>query len=239
MKSPLICLLPVLAFALYPLERAGAIAISESSATFVESSVFANGGVADWTSYESGLPVAFAVSPVDGELTLAASSWHLVNAPSQAVWTGAQILLAGPESFAQANSQFWFNLGEPVNYSVTSNFLADLETGAQAFSAVRLEKLAGVDFQWMDLYKERDDAPSLLALGDGSGVIMGAASGFLEPGKYIFSYVTALGGGEGGIGAGNFSFTMTRNVPDAGSTILLLGLALGALGGIFRKVNLA
>ena len=61
----------------------------------------------------------------------------------------------------------------------------------------------------------------------------------MEPGKYLFTYLAWITDGAGGDANGNFSFTMTRSVPDAGSTLTLLGMAICAIGGIFRKVNRA
>ena len=39
----------------------------------------------------------------------------------------------------------------------------------------------------------------------------------------------------GGTGNGSFTFTLARSVPDAGSTLTLLGITLGGLGFIRRS----
>lgn len=252
MKSPLICLLPVLAFALYPLERARAIAIDVTGTSYIFTIAQSAGGTqtGDGMGLIEPLPVASSVSPLNGGLTLAASSFDLVSTATQVVWSNASLLInlgavSGYESRAWIDSELWFWLFEPVNYSVTGTFLTGLGSGAGAFAAAYLEKQAGPehDYAWQGIYGEADYASgagfSSLRLGDGQGVFTGAASGIIEPGKYIFNYRSSISDGNGGIGAGNFSFTMTRSVPDAGSTLTLLGMALCAIGGIFRRVNVA
>ena len=252
MKSPLICLLPVLAFALYPLERARAIAIDVSTTTYiftVAQSAAAGGYSLDGQNLLDRLPVATSFSPLNGGVTLAASSWDLVQTATEVVWSNAPLLVnlgavSGYDSRAWVDSELWFWVYEPVNYSVTGSFLTGLGTGAGAFATAYLEKRAGpeYDYQWQGIYGEIDRASgagfSSLRLGDGQGVFKGAASGVIDPGKYIFNYRASVFDGDGGIGVGNFSFTMTPNVPDGGSTLMLLGLAICAIGGIFRKLKL-
>ena len=195
MKSPLICLLPVLAFALYPLERARAIAI-EINYGFVNTEAQSAAGITSFD--ESGVyeqPVAASFSPLNGGLTLAASSWNLVNTATQFVWSNAPLLInlgaiSGYESEASLYSQLRFSLAEPVNYSVTGSFLTALGSGAEAYSGVYLEKQSGPehDYAWQGIYGETDYANgagfSWLRFGDVQGVFKGASSGIIEPGKY-------------------------------------------------------
>ena len=247
MKAPLVTLLPVLAFALYPLERASAIAISSPSiGTFVESYAHSAGNPNRDLDHRSGwgLPVAATTSPLNLGPTVAAVLRNFVNSPTQAIWSGAQtfINLGAVSPFASgagAYGEFRFLLSETVNYSVTSNFIAGLNDGATARSFARLEKRGEPDFQFKNVYLESDQTTGIIRLGDGVGALVGTNTGILEPGSYLFSFGAEINGGNGGTANGNFSFALTRSVPDAGSTLTLLGLAVCAIGGIFRKVNRA
>ena len=222
MKSPLICLLSVVAFALYPLERARAISIFPSIGTFVESRA---GGDVDQRGAGSGTtaPLAFDIS--SSGAAIAASAWSFLNASEVAVWSGAHTMFTFGITGASVYGELRFLLGESVNYSLTSNIIPALGEGAGVRNAARLEQLAGIDFIWEDVFTQ-------------DLITQPVASGTLEPGKYIFSYLASSGGGTSFVN-GSFDFTMTPNVPDGGSTLMLLGLAICAIGGIFRKVNLA
>jgi protein with PEP-CTERM/exosortase system signal len=238
MKSPLICLLPVLAFALYPLERARAIGMSLGSG-YTES--WAGPLESDY-SFPSALPVSWRTTD-SGGISLAASSWNFVNTAEVAQWSGSELLIAGDQRQVGKRAALSFLLFEPVSYAVGGHLLTSLGDGTEALLGTRLERYDLDADHWRDVYSEYDSSGgesfAILGIGDGDGVRSGSARGVMEPGKYLFTYLAWITDGEGGDANGNFSFTMTRSVPDAGSTLTLLGMAICAIGGIFRKVNLA
>ena len=229
----------MIALALVSMNNARAIGISVGSGTYTDSWAISAGGNGDQDQHQS-LPVAWSISPLNGGLTMAAASWNFVNTEKVAVWSGSQVLQndgaqAGYNSAASAHSSLSFLLFEPVTYMVKGGLLSDVGEGGQSNLMAWIEKydLSG-DGRWMDIYTEVDRSGGarfpLLSIGDGQGVSLGSATGILEPGKYLFNYLASIGNGVGGDANGSFSFTMTRNVPDSGSTLMLLGFALSALG---------
>ena len=82
-----------------------------------------------------------------------------------------------------------------------------------------------------------------------AGVQTGSLTGQLLAGTYTFSMLGDIRNGLGGNGQGTFNFTMKANdvvtppdnggssVPDAGSTMMMLGMALTAIGGIRSKLS--
>ena len=251
MKAPLVSLLPILAFALSPLERASAIAMGLSFSWVDSSALSAGNFIGDMDHRSAGegstLPVAVTISPLNLGLTVAASSWSFVNTPTQAIWSGAQTLnnfgaVSPFSSRASASSELRFTLGETVTYSVTGSFLADLNDGATARSGALLGFRA-TEERVPPIYTEIDTTTGtpfgFNQFGDGVGSIAGTNTGILAPGAYLFRFVREIRDGNGGSGNGSFALTLTRSVPDAGSTLTLLGLALCAIGGIFRKVHRA
>jgi len=67
----------------------------------------------------------------------------------------------------------------------------------------------------------------------------GSKTGILAPGNYTFGFGDSLSNqffnSATSQGNGAFSLVLTRQVPDAGSTMALMGMALCALGGISRR----
>jgi hypothetical protein len=64
-------------------------------------------------------------------------------------------------------------------------------------------------------------------------------AGTLLPGTYEIEYVSGIASSVGGTGSGSFSYELRMesfpdHVPEAGSTLAMLGMALTMLGGIAR-----
>ena len=84
---------------------------------------------------------------------------------------------------------------------------------------------------------------SCTSIGFPGTINLPTITGLLPAGSYYLSgYTQALGES---FTRSNFALFLTPlikpapSVPDSGSTLMMLGLAICAIGGIFRKVNLA
>ena len=139
-------------------------------------------------------------------------------------------------SGASVYGQLSIRLTEPVNYSVTGSFLADLNEGVTARTGVSIEPRPTEEFV-PHLYIETDDAIGSFTqseFGDRIGsMLLGTSTGILQPGGYLFIFTAEIRNGNGGTVNSDFAFTLP--LPDAGSTLTLLGLAICAIGGIFGK----
>ena len=222
------------------LEKVAAISLSPTLGDHISNSALSAGTLGDRFDFPDGDPsfitVAASTSPINQRTTISASSWNFTNTADQAVWSGQQTLIndgavAGFSSYASVSGAFRFLLYESVNYSVTGDLRVNLGEGAQASTFAWIEKRnLEMDGRWDDVYQERDLlAAPFGSIQFGDSAQFGTSTGVLDPGSYYLSFASWIRDGEGGSGYGNFAFTFTP-VPDGGSTLMLLGLALGAIG---------
>jgi VPDSG-CTERM motif len=95
------------------------------------------------------------------------------------------------------------------------------------------------------------DNPFLSSFGPSTFVFanvgsIGSMTGSLGIGSYEFSFLSMVYNAQGGSSVSDFiTLTLTRpdgggnGVPDAGSTVTLLGMALLGLGGVARRFGVA
>ena len=80
-----------------------------------------------------------------------------------------------------------------------------------------------------------DQTLTLRAAGE-----FGNNTGTLAAGTYSFYWYNAIDWNNGGQGTASFALTLTalpNNVPDAGSTTMLLGMALSVIGVLRNKLT--
>jgi hypothetical protein len=133
-----------------------------------------------------------------------------------------------------------FTLTETVTYSFSGTFNGTLDR-ADDPGVLHIQTIQGVlaaqDYFYAGTAQSISSGLlSLPAIGD-----QGFSSGGpLTPGSYGFSFIYDLVGGSG---SGEIQLTLSPHhehpehphVPDAGSTVTMLGIALGALGFIRRS----
>jgi len=227
LKSPMkfLTFLPILALSL---ARASAIGITLDQATLTST---ANGVLSIQTIFS---PPSFFLSHLQGPggRPLATASWHFANTSTEAILeedfflsnTGNTV----PGSDTSAFGTIYFTLSEAVNYSLNGT----LEMGTQGgwtylnlglglpgvvYNSTLITTVPGVFHP----------APLIGTLGPGSyfvGTTNGAQYGAEAIGE-VFLRLTALTPNTG------------SPVPDAGSTMTLMGMALCTLGGIARRVK--
>jgi hypothetical protein len=254
-KIPFHIPLAVLALTL-PLTNASAISISLAPGSSARSSLFLPGAaplVSEASFQSDGLSSFSATTSVSSGLSAANATWHILNSQSRAVFTGGNTLsAAGAFASVAIAGNFKFTLFEPVSYSITGFFFASLAPEAHAIMDAALfkgfpgpQRIPFEDVLYDDFtlvgFNPSPSLPLLIELDETftEPFAHGSKTGILAPGNYTFHFDDSLGnstdfGTSQGFGA--FSLTLTSvPVPDAGSTMALIGMALCALGGISRR----
>jgi hypothetical protein len=250
-KIPFHIPLAVLALTL-PLTNASAISISLAPGSSARSSLFLPGAaplVSEASFQSDGLSSFSATTSVSSGLSAANATWHILNSQSRAVFTGGNTLsAAGAFASVAIAGNFKFTLFEPVSYSITGFFFASLAPEAHATMTGVLSEPLGPPFPpfnaiYLDFtlvgFNPSPSLPFLIELDETftEPFARGSKTGILAPGNYSFGFEDSLfnqsfnSGTSQGFGA--FSLTLTSvPVPDAGSTMALIGMALCTLGGI-------
>ena len=241
MNKNLLTFLPILALSLIP---ARAIQITIPHGSFGSVCAFGVDGTINY-DVEFNNP-AFTVQ-TSAENVEACMNFRFVNDSTSASFTGNTILhnqggagYAAAEAFADLT----FTLEESVNYSVSGMLSSFLREGGQGNLQVSFQELIpGVQH---DIYQDFGvtETSGVLFVDNAGPWLLGSQSGILEPGTYQARFYNSVRSGFhddtvdglGGSAFGSFTLAMTANsVPDTGSTIMLLGMALCALGGFSRE----
>jgi hypothetical protein len=150
---------------------------------------------------------------VDGA-NIAAASWDFINGGDLATLLGNQLITGS----GGASGLLDFYLREAVSYSIVQNSYSRSGGGVFKtsfwFSDPGLGPLPPYP---PPVYSEAQSGPSTHF----------ESTGLLNPGHYWFEF-RSMFSGEDETGDSRFAFTMKR-VPEGGSSLLLLGLALGVL----------
>jgi hypothetical protein len=260
--------LPLLAFALAPLDQANAMLIipgesyghsdAEVSAPN-DLSVYSDRDrdvfpVGDTKKFDHETNATF--SNQDGT-AIANATWTFKSNPNKTVYSGTYKLDATGtrQTVAGSGTSLGFTLLEPANYSITASFDAsfdpflDLDLNEFSFASmvIVLDRLVPFEFG-LEFTNDRN------LLGGTIRFARGPLTGTLEPGDYRFSFSSQLivsatddgrttpTSGSFGSGTGQFELSLDRlhgsnHVPDAGSTMTMLGMALCAIGGISRRLK--
>jgi hypothetical protein len=148
----------------------------------------------------------------------------------------------------------------PLGFSFAQNFLVDwspaLESDGRALAGaatvfqVSFVVVAAVDYQLTLLVSPASDFGFYMYSAELNGLILnpvGTSSGTLLPGSYVFTVSQALepppnlpdflGGAEVADANGEMTFSGPVSVPDAGSTLSLLGFASLGLVALRRKLR--
>lgn len=141
--------------------------------------------------------------------------------------------IANTNSSAYGASWVFFTLTEEVYYSITGNFLYgglfDPAYSGSGGVGVGLYADSGTAYETDG---SRNTA-GYVELGDNPiHYIYGSDTGRLPAGQYRFLVTSSL---KNGVGTGQV--VLTLSVPDAGSTMTLLGMALAALGCLKRRIG--
>ena len=251
MKAPLLNLLPTLALLLFPMSKASAIGINlvpDPSQTRVQShviDVFAIPGPVTFQDVKNPTTIPYLDTTyaetrnplTDSVESKSAATWLLQNYETFAALSGHTTLFEERRRTILASfGSFLFNITEEVSYAFGASFFVQQSSSSflSGFSASLVNPITGETIYGGG---ETTILPStLLTL---------TSNGTLAPGTYRlsvgFSLVEKLGSGNG-----DFTLTLTgtgnsnsggEHVPDAGSTMTLMGMALCTLGGIARRIR--
>jgi hypothetical protein len=254
--------LPLLALALAPLDQANAILINESyGASRVEVSapngVFAFSDedrdvfpVGDTKKFDHVTHATFTNQ--DGTATSDAT-YTLKSNPNKTTYGGTYKLDATGtrQTVARMFTELSFTLLEPASYSISASFDASFDPFLDLNEFSLAEMFIGLDrivpFEpGLEFTNDRN------FLGGTIRFERGPLTGTLEPGHYRFSFSSDLfvsattdgrptpTSGSFGSGTGQFELNLDRlhgnnHVPDAGSTLTMLGIALGGLRFMRRR----
>jgi hypothetical protein len=245
--------------ALAPLDQAKAIVINPES--YGDSQVqvsFPRGGFANTVNDREVFPVGdypkklerqtqATFSNQDGTATSNAT-WTFKSNPNRTVYGGSYTLDASGtrQSLASIGTELSFTLLESASYSITASF--DAFFTPTEFSAADM----GVSLDRFDPFGRLELASDRNFAGGTVQLSLGELTGTLEPGVYRFGFsntlvVSATLDGRptsvAGFGSGNGQFELSLerlhsggnpHVPEAGSTLAMLGMALAMLGGMTR-----
>ena len=239
--------LPLLALALAPLDQADAILINPESYGDSQVQVTAPNGsfaftVSDREVFPGGDTKKFdhethaTFSNQDGTATSDAT-WTFKSNPNKTIYGGSYVLDATGtrQSLAQIGTELSFTLLEPASYSISASFVGFFTPHEPSDSAALM--FVGLDrfdpFGRLEAASDRNFAGGTFQLALGGPDLTGT----LEPGDYRFGFSNVLSVVGVATGTGQFELSLDRlHVPDAGSTLLLLGGALGALGFIRHRI---
>ena len=251
----LAALLPLLALS----ERAAAIEITfQQALTISETRVGANPiimGNADVSNVpiaalNSGSSFADSTSaPLSSENMSNTGSMSFTNTPTVAVLTASDILHNGNSdprgTFLSAGHSFVFTLTEQVDYTIAGNMSGTLlDDGRASISNIRLRGHPAADATTFYVDNFTTNTPGGFSLQVDNTPALGSPIGTLPPGQYSFEWTNTIV--SQGSTQSSLSLTLTpynyqeppgpTPVPDAGSTLMLLGGALSALGMVRRFV---
>ena len=160
--------------------------------------------------------------------------WTYTQSAEQATFGGNWFLRGGSLS---ANAILQFTLTEPVSYSVTGN--------------VRNHDNLPSDFASLNATIGFGDSPfdveavgfsssaSILGQDAGLRANLPAITGVFQPGEYFFKTYSFGNSSDSHATIALTLSSLNTSVPDGGSTLMMLGLAICAIGGISRKLKLA
>jgi hypothetical protein len=152
--------------------------------------------------------------------------WRFTNTPNEAILDGTWYM----QGSLIYNAYFTFTISEPVSYFITGEIRQLVDTSTPLGGTIGTVLTASGPDSFSAINATDVGTFSLPP-------IVGART--LMPGQYSFR---PNGTGSYTESVSNITFRLTPpppSVPDGGSTLMILGLAICAIGGIFRKVNLA
>ena len=252
-------LLPALALLVF-VKQACAIGITSNGYAIETYAQAANATPdSDITFYPTG-PASFTAgststsSGAPGVVATVNANYNFTNTSTQASYSGlTNMQNQGTEPFSSSArdlGQYFFTLTEEVDYSI-SGFLNVLATTRGNTTAEMRVELRNQDTLFPYFSQDIVNAgfPGLANLGN--NVFTGSLTGTLVAGNYIFASSSDLRNGFGGTAFSQFLLTLTpdsvvepppngggNGVPDAGSTVMLLGMALLGLGTIRQKLTI-
>jgi VPDSG-CTERM motif len=261
-KKPMIkqylTLLPAIALLLY-VKQACAIGITIDFSSFLSAS--AAGPLVINSQFESvqitGADAAVSVasiSPLNGNQTEAAGTIAFTNTAASAVFSGTSSLIQRGDpafgGFANVQTILRFALTESVDYSIAGSLNATL-LGSNTSADINGDLFGN----GQQIYREAEtitgSGGGQLVYDNSGSSLVGSNSGTLAAGLYSMSFLQALRNDLGGSATGSFSLTLNSHdvvepppngggngVPDAGSTVMMLGMALTAIGGIRHKLKI-
>jgi hypothetical protein len=215
----LLTFLPILALSL---ARLNAIGISLDRIDFTTS----HGGIV--TRTEISTP-SFIVEVTNPFTTRISMGWAFTNTANEAFFDGSWFLLnrgtgLSFPSETSVNTTYRFTLTEAVNFAV-NGAVGFLDDGIGLNS---LNALIGPNPTFGSSVQ--------LEFGTILSASLPSITGMLAPGQHFF--ITDGVMEQGGRGRGFASLRLTPiATPDGGSTLMLLGLAICAIGGIFGKLR--
>jgi hypothetical protein len=241
--------LPAIALLIY-VQQACAIGITltnDSSNIAVSTSVDAlSFGVEDVQTI-SDLPYSVTTSAQQPGGITSSGAWSFTNSTNQAVLTGNVNLsnpVASPNSSATAFQHLSFSLSEQADYALTGNLLVTPNSVGAAAGLTGEIYLVDTN---NDIYFGESIATSS-GLIELPSVSFGTNTGSLAAGNYIVRLTSYLKNGDA---TGGFTLTLNTtpttppdnggggsSVPDTGSTVMLLGMALAGIGGIRHKLKI-
>ncbi len=238
--------LAVLALSLFPLGKACAIGITINPTTYMSSTAvgLALPLVEDIYQPTSSDPFAVSTSAVSG-VSISNATWSFVNTNASAILSGNFFLSAfgteGSTIATRVYTLFDFALTKSATYSISGNLSWSIfSEGQSSVGEIAASFLTGIppgDVLYFDQDFPSTEAPVEL---DNAGLAQGSNTGTIAAGLYRFIFSSEIRNGLGARGNGGFNLTLTavppgptpQPVPDAGSTLALLGMALFTLGGI-------
>ena len=185
------------------------------------------------------------------DTTFASQATTFENTDLQAVFSfsSSQLVNRTDSYYGQTYTgvYFYFTLTEDVNYAISGTFFGELPTNTTVPAGIATASvLLGQDYSpWLYTSSLNSSGPGAFSL-DVATAQAGTATGTLAAGTYQFNIGDNLY--YGGSGTGSYSFVLTslrqpepppsngNNVPDAGSTMWLLCLAMSAIGLVRRMV---
>jgi hypothetical protein len=252
MRKKYLALLPAIALlALVKQACAIGITVDSNSHVFARVAPAENGGSAD-----DSVPItgpsnvqAAVFSAVAGSRS-ARGDFSFTNDATTATFLGNTDIVnnsvGSSRNTSSVESQLNFTLTETVNYSIAGTSDLFLRDGAGALTFAQLMDTATFELLYRDLENVITPGSSVNTF-DNSGIYaVGSMTGSLGPGSYRFLFLDQITDGEGGTRTGFVSLTLTRpdengdgnSVPDAGSSVMLLGMALTAIGCLRSKFNI-
>jgi hypothetical protein len=239
----------VAALNFFPLRNACAIPITINPSTLMYSAAvgIAVPPVEDIFQPTSSDPFAVNTTAISG-LSTSNAAWNFVNTSASASFGGSYFLSAlgteGSTILARAYTLFDFTLTEAVTYSISGNLSWTIfSEGQSTIGEISASLLTGTGIPPGEVLYFDQDFPSTEAPVelDNTGLAQGSNTGTLEPGSYRFAFNSEIRNGLGARGNGGFDLTLTAippgptPVPEAGSTLMLMCMALCAIARSARK----
>ena len=171
-----------------------------------------------------------------------------MNTNASAIFSGNFFLSAlgteGSTIATRVYTLFDFALTKSATYSISGNLSWSIfSEGQSSVGEISASFLTGISLGDV-LYFDQDFPSTEAAVElDNAGLAQGSNTGTIAAGLYRFIFSSEIRNGLGARGNGGFNLTLTavppgptpQPVPDAGSTLAMLGMALFTLGRIARR----